>query len=156
LKLGFEVGSKIDSMLTHKYVLPVHKVAQKVEKEKHLMLGICRFSKTDKGYYLCKIAPDHNILTLISPHFASRMSDQRWIIADTNRNIASIYDCEKWYIVSSKISEKIPYSEDEIECRALWKKYFNTIAIAGRRNPKLQRNMMPARYWKNLTEFSRT
>lgn len=153
IKLGFKVGKRIDNMLAHKDVLPVLKASRKVATEKHLMLGLCRFSKTAQGHYLCKITPDHNILTLIAPHFAARMSDKRWIIADTNRDLAAIYDCEKWFILSSHLSDKIPYSTDEIECRKMWKKYFDTIAIAGRRNPKLQRNMMPARYWKNLTEF---
>ena len=154
VKLGFKVGKQIDCMFTHQAVLPVLKASQKVLKEKHLMLGLCRFSKTRKNYYLCRISPDHNILPLISPHFASRMPNQRWIIADTSRNIASVYDCEKWYIISSKLSEKVPYASDEMLCRDLWKKYFYSIAIAGRRNPKLQRNMMPVRYWKNLTELN--
>ena len=33
IKLGFKVGKKIDSMLTHKHVLPVHKASQKVSRE---------------------------------------------------------------------------------------------------------------------------
>lgn len=153
VKLGFEVGYKVDSMLTDKYVLPLHKAASKVSTEMHRMLGLCRFSKTAQNYYLCKITPDHNILTLIAPHFSARMPDRLWIIADTRRALAAIYDWEKWFVVSSHLSKNIPYSEDEKQCRILWKKYFDTIAIAGRRNPKLQKNMMPQRYWKNLTEF---
>ncbi|MCK5128890.1 MAG: TIGR03915 family putative DNA repair protein [Clostridiales bacterium] len=153
IKLGFNVGRRIDNMLTHKDVLPVHKASQKVTTEKHRMLGLCRFSMTERNFYLCEISPDYNILTLIAPHFASRMADQRWVIVDTQRNLNAIYNCEKWYIYPSKVLNKIPYSKDEIQCRALWKKYFDIIAIKGRTNPKLQKNMMPVRYWKNLTEF---
>lgn len=153
LRLGFKVGKKIDFMLTHKFVMPIHKASQKVTTEKHLMLGLCRFSMTERNFFYCEISPDYNILTLISPHFASRMIDQRWIITDVRRNISSIYDCDKWYIYPSKISDKIPYDTNEEQCRILWKKYFDIIAIAGRKNPKLQKNMMPVRYWKNLTEF---
>lgn len=153
IKLGFKVGYKVDNMLTNKYVLPIHKASRKVNMETHRMLGLCRFSKTEQNYYLCKITPDHNILTLIAPHFAAHMPDRLWIIADTSRNLAAIYDCKRWFVVSSHLSKKIPYSADEEQCRILWKKYFDTIAIAGRRNRKLQRNMMPHRYWKNLTEF---
>jgi probable DNA metabolism protein len=153
IKLGFKVGKNVDSMISHNDVLPVLKASRKVAREEHRMLGLCRFSKTAQGYYLCIITPDLTILTLIAPHFAARMSDKLWIIADMGRDLAAVYDCEKWMIISSRLSDKIPYSKDEIECRKMWKKYFNTIAIAGRRNPKLQRNMMPARYWKNLTEF---
>ena len=36
----------------------------------------------------------------------------------------------------------------------LWKTYFKAISIEGKKNPKLQKNMMPKRYWKNLVEKS--
>ena len=39
---------------------------------------------------------------------------------------------------------------DEFE--DLWKNYFVSITIKERANPKLQKRMMPKRYWKNLTE----
>jgi probable DNA metabolism protein len=41
----------------------------------------------------------------------------------------------------------------EKEYQDLWKKYFETIAIKERTNPRCQKNFMPVRYWKNLTEL---
>nr|WP_315988235.1 DUF4130 domain-containing protein [Desulforamulus aquiferis] len=34
----------------------------------------------------------------------------------------------------------------------LWKEYFKSTAIQGRKNPKLQKQFMPTRYWKYLIE----
>ena len=46
-------------------------------------------------------------------------------------------------------------SEEEARYQALWRKFYDTIAVEGRVNPKLRRGMMPMRYWKNMTEFQR-
>jgi probable DNA metabolism protein len=34
----------------------------------------------------------------------------------------------------------------------LWQTFFRTIAIPERKNPRLQKSNMPAKYWKYLTE----
>ena len=44
-------------------------------------------------------------------------------------------------------------AEDEMMYQNLWKKYFDSIAIEQRRNERCQKNMMPVKYWKNLTEM---
>jgi probable DNA metabolism protein len=45
------------------------------------------------------------------------------------------------------------YSDDEFIFQEAWKIYHKHLSIKERYNPKLQRNFMPKRYWKNLTEF---
>jgi hypothetical protein len=35
----------------------------------------------------------------------------------------------------------------------LWRSYYDTIAIRERLNPKKQRQDMPVKYWKYLTEM---
>ena len=35
----------------------------------------------------------------------------------------------------------------------MWKTFFETISIEERRNPRCQRNMLPLRYRKYMTEF---
>jgi probable DNA metabolism protein len=48
-----------------------------------------------------------------------------------------------------------PISSDrEMFYQALWKSYFKNIAIGERKNPRLQRQFIPRRYWKNLVEMS--
>ena len=41
----------------------------------------------------------------------------------------------------------------ELECRALWRKFYNTIAIESRYNPKCRMTHMPKRFWGDMTEF---
>ncbi|HNX60154.1 MAG TPA: DUF4130 domain-containing protein, partial [Spirochaetota bacterium] len=40
----------------------------------------------------------------------------------------------------------------EKEYRAMWRHYYREIAIPERTNPRCQKNFMPVRYWKYLTE----
>ena len=37
--------------------------------------------------------------------------------------------------------------------RHLWKRFYDTIEIKERRNPKLRMSNMPKRYWETMTEF---
>ena len=46
-----------------------------------------------------------------------------------------------------------PAGEREREFRELWRRYFKTIAIEGRLNPKCQSTHMPKRYRHVMTEF---
>ncbi|MBL8968492.1 MAG: TIGR03915 family putative DNA repair protein [Spirochaetaceae bacterium] len=46
-----------------------------------------------------------------------------------------------------------PDSGEADEAAALWKRYFAATENPARRNPRLQRQLMPSRYWKHLTEM---
>ena len=46
-----------------------------------------------------------------------------------------------------------PPDRTEAEYRALWKRFYDTIAIEGRTNPRGRMSHMPKRYWGNMTEF---
>ncbi|EGD48751.1 hypothetical protein Cpap_3175 [Ruminiclostridium papyrosolvens DSM 2782] len=152
IRLGFKIGSRIDSMLGDKTVLDVLIPARKVGMECHRMLGLLRFELLDGGIYYAKIQPDHNIISFISPHFKNRFADQNWIIHDTTRKIASLYNTKKMLLSYMDLSNIPELHADELRFQALWKNYYKHIAIKNRINPKLQKNFMPKRYWKNLTE----
>ena len=40
-----------------------------------------------------------------------------------------------------------------IKFNDLWKSFFNSIGIKERNNYKVQRNFMPKKYWKYITEM---
>lgn len=44
------------------------------------------------------------------------------------------------------------FSRDELDWQKLWNVYFKSIEIRERSNPRLQRQHLPVRYWKYLTE----
>lgn len=152
LKLGWKVGPLLDSYLHEVPVQKVHETAGRVRYEAHRMLGLLRFRQLEGGAYYAPMGPDHNVLSLIAPHFADRLSDQSWMIHDVKRDIAAVYNKQDWVIAVVRQKKALPLHGDELEFQRLWKQYFQSIAIAGRKNPRLQRQHMPSRYWKYLVE----
>lgn len=154
LKLGFKVGSKVDLYMNDDVVLAINKLEWKVKLESHRMLGFVRF-KAIGDFFYSAIEPDNNILSLISGHFAARLFCECFILHDLRREIAFFYNRGE--------SGFAPLLKCESECflkdsrdhfyAELWREFYETISIEGRRNPRQQRNYMPVRYWKHLTEF---
>jgi len=149
IKIGLKTGRRVLSYLQHPDILKVHDMSSRVLKETHLFLGILRFRKLKNGIYYSKIEPDGNIIAFLAEHFAARLSDQPWIIHDAKRGICALYNTIEVVFTDEPIRLKEDF-QDEFE--ALWKRYFDTIAIESRKNLKLQRKFMPKRYWKNLIE----
>jgi probable DNA metabolism protein len=154
IKLGFKLGNKVDLHLHNDIVLNTHKIERKVTSETHYMLGFIRFQEIQPNLYYSPIEPDHNIISLLAPHFSGRLSSENWIIHDVKRELAVVYNLKEWIVTSLK-KDQLPkenYTSDNFY-ELLWKEYFNTVAIKDRINPKLQSRMMPKRYWKHLTEL---
>ncbi len=152
LRLGFRVGPTVDNYLWEDTVLKILEIARKVRFESHRMLGLIRFRELAGGTYYAPIGPDHNIVGLVAPHFAKRLGDQRWMIHDVKRNIAALYNLKEWTIAVIHQKKALPLHGDELEFQRLWKQYFQSVAITGRTNPRLQRQHMPSRYWLYLVE----
>ena len=47
-----------------------------------------------------------------------------------------------------------PARPKEREIRALWRAFYDAIAIEGRRNERCRMSHMPKRYWAHMTEFA--
>jgi len=152
IKIGFKIGSKIDCMLGDPAVLDVLQPARKVKFECHRMLGLLRFELLESNIYYAKIQPDHNIITFISSHFKERFADQNWVIHDTKRSLAALYNTKRMLISYMNLTNIPNLHADELKFQSLWKNYFKHIAIKSRFNPKLQKQFLPKRYWKHLTE----
>jgi len=153
LKFGWKVGPKVDLHMADDRVLTVLKIRRKVECEVHKMMGFVRFRLLEGDIYYAPIAPVHNIVELLAPHFAQRLADQNWVIYDERRNLAAVYNRREW-VMTDTVPDRIPESgEGELLYQKLWKEFFNSIAISSRKNPKLQKRLMPVRYWRYLTEM---
>lgn len=152
LKLGWRVGSSVDNRIADDRVLKVHKISQKVECEKHKLLGFLRFRLVKGDIYYAPIGPVNNIVALLAPHFADRFSDMDWIIHDVKRDLAVVFNKKQWIMVDGVIDKVPDLDENEEVIESLWKEFFNSIAISNRINPKLQKNLMPIRYWPYMTE----
>jgi probable DNA metabolism protein len=152
LRLGWKMGGRVDLHLADDTVRRVDNVNRRLENELHRLLGFVRFRQVEGGIFYSAISPDNNVVELLAPHFAERLSDQNWIIHDVKREIAAMYNMKTW-IISEFSVEDIPRdTAAENEYAKLWKQFFNTIAIKERENPELQKRLMPKRYWKHMTE----
>ncbi|MTI80383.1 MAG: DNA metabolism protein [Firmicutes bacterium] len=154
LQLGFKVGKDIDRYLTDDRVLRIHQISRKVGAERHRLLGLIRFSKLNNGVYYASIEPDYNIVGLVAPHFAKRLSDQNWVIHDLKRGLAALYNQKEWVVSKLDSDKNFILSEEEQEYQNMWQGYFESVSIKERANPRQQRQFMPARYWKHLTEMN--
>ncbi|MDW7675216.1 MAG: TIGR03915 family putative DNA repair protein [Bacillota bacterium] len=152
LQLGFRIGKQVDYMLTDNCVHNIHQLYQKVGKERHRLLGLVRFQELEGGVYYATIEPDHNVVTLLAPHFASRLRGQSWIIHDLKRGLAVLFNKQEWIVTLDQLQSELVRSKEEARFQSLWQTFFENISIKERSNPKLQRQFMPRRYWDNLVE----
>ena len=153
IQLGFKVGHMVDSHLQVDFVRSVHKLAQHVGREAHLLLGFTRFAETSNGVFYAVITPKNDVLVLVANHFCQRLMNQVWIIHDKARNQAAIYDGNSYIITDVPKDATFEYAQGEKETQELWTTFFKVLAIEARKNPKLQRQLLPLYFRRNMTEF---
>lgn len=152
--LGFRLGGCVSMLHGHPVVYDIQSLEKKINVERERMLQFVRFSVMENNILYSRIEPDNDILELIAEHFSDRFKNEPLIIHDTGRSKALVAYRGSWYL--SRFDERdIPdFSEEEKKYRSLWRSYFDSIAIRERTNPRCQRNFMPLRYWKHLTEIN--
>lgn len=152
--LGFKKGSAVSMLHGDPVVFDVQSLEKKISREKERMLQFVRFSVMKNDVLYAKIEPDHDVLELTAHHFCDRYKNDPFIIHDVKRNKALVAFRGEWYITYFEETDIPELSADEKEYRRLWKNYFDNIAIKERINPKCQRNFMPMKYRKHLTEIN--
>jgi probable DNA metabolism protein len=151
-RLLLERGRAADDLLADSRVKKVHDLSAAVGGEAHRFKGFVRFTElADKALY-ARIEPDHNILPLLTGHFRARLGELNWVIHDARRNSAALYFKGK-LLYAPLEAARLREDAKEAEVRELWRHFFKTAAIKERINPKLQRQNVPLKYRKNLTEF---
>lgn len=157
IRLAIEIKGNPDSRRYDPAVHAVHRAIRRVLKEVERFRQFTRFVKAGKntagtGVYVADIAPAYDILPLLIEFFTDRLNDQCFILRDTVRKYSLVWDTENWHLSSLPEINDPPLPEDE-EFEALWRTYFENIAIPWRKNLKLQQHFIPLRYRKNMTEF---
>lgn len=143
----------------------VFRAARRAGAQAHLVTGLVRFAELSDGSWYAPIAPDCDVLPLVADHFATRFADMNFVIHDRRRGTALLHrppkanDDKSWLIVAGFALDHqgtLPLSEGEKAARSGWARYFDAVAIAERRNPKLQKSHMPMKYWRFLPEMHDT
>lgn len=174
-RIAREGKSALDD-LSHPDVCLVEKASIRTGAQAHLVTGLIRFSELADGSWYAVIEPECNVLPLIAGHFAARFPTMCFVIHDSRRKIAMLhqpgspYRLVRGFFADSGSTtdgaagsgsaagdlargDGPPLSAAEILLREAWARYFSSITIAERKNPRLQAGRMPKKYWKNLPEM---
>ena len=149
---GFYYGRALDAYEQLDYVLRVHRLSGQVGREAHLLKGFVRFQKTRDGIFYADITPHCDVLHILAEHFTERLSNERWILHDVQRGTAAVYNTNHFEIMDAPPEAARIAQDDGDGYEALWAAFYDAIEIRERRNPKLQRQMLPLYFRKNMTE----
>ena len=131
---------------------PVARAVQHLNGEAHLLKGFVRFS--DLGGVLGgEIEPKNRVLPILRGHFCARYQNETFFLYDRTHREALCYASGKAVIRPLESFQMAPPDEAEAHYRLLWKRFYDTIAIKERYNPKCRMTNMPKRYWGTMTEF---
>ena len=131
---------------------PVIAAVRHLNGEAHLLKGFTRFS--DLGGVLGgEIEPKNRVLPLLRSHFCARYQGEKFFLYDRTHREALFYAGGQAVIYPLEHFEMAPPDETEAHYRLLWKRFYDTIAIKERYNPKCRMTQMPKRYWNTMTEF---
>lgn len=153
VRLGFEVGPRIDQRLADVRVQAMNTLLRHVDWEAHRYLQFLRFSELEGGVFFAEMEPEHDVLVLVMPHFCDRFGQQPFIIHDRARNLAGVWDMNEWAIISSETMRLPAPTSNEAQYQALWRMFYNTVAIKQRINPKLRQQFLPKKFWRYMTEM---
>ncbi|RRD93156.1 DNA metabolism protein [Clostridiales bacterium COT073_COT-073] len=159
---AFQMGAAVETALSEPAVMRVFNLAKRVSRERHSFLGFVRFEEIKYGqqnYLYAKIEPENDILELMGEHFSDRFYHEKIVIHDIGRKTALIAYQGEWEIRPFAIKDseiRQHHSDKERSLQKLWQGYFDTIAIEERSSQKRQKQFVPLKYRKNLTEFQAT
>jgi probable DNA metabolism protein len=157
----FDRKENVANDLSVDEVLKFTQLERKVLREVQRLYMFLRFEQAADGTWFAPVAPKYDILPMTLNHFKSRFADQAWLIYDTGRKYGFFYN--KKLVEEVSVEQPVfdlktgnlpaeAQSAVEQQWQDLWRSYFKNIAIKERTNPRLQKQFMPVRFWKYLTE----
>jgi probable DNA metabolism protein len=154
---GFAFGAKVEDNLSDPYVQIIFELNRYVGNDAHLYTGFVRFIELNNGILFAKIEPKNNVLEIITPHFADRLTQENFMILDVKRKIATVHKGNAGWILTTISDEELAtllsVTEKKEKYEKLWKTFFESIAIKERENKTCQRNHVALHYRKYMTEF---
>ena len=152
VRRGMREGDRVRLDLSDPVMARVNLALAKMWTEWDHLKGFVRFSDLD-GVLAGEIEPKNRVLPLLAPHFAARYSGERLALYDRTHHEIFLSDRGRWKLLPGADFRMGPAGAEEKAFRAMWRKYYQTIAIEGRVNPKCQSTHLPKRYRHVMTEF---
>jgi probable DNA metabolism protein len=139
-------------------VRAVLEAAYKVKREIDRLMGLLRFNPDGRGVYIAYCAPDHRVLPGLAEYFVRRFGAAPWAVIDEKRGLVLSCNGSEEPRMEPLPSAGQPVkqakqTEQPDQWEALWRQYHKIINNEDRKNPDLQRQFMPKRYWKYLSEM---
>ena len=153
IRLGFQEGARVTTMLSHPVVAEAAEALKHLRKEAHNYKGFLRFS-VHGPVLVGVIEPKNFVLPLLAPHFAARYRNEAFLIWDKTHAAACSYAKGESRIGRLEGLSLPPPDAAEKTARELFRRYFKTIAIEARENPRCQMSHLPLRYRGQMTEFA--
>lgn len=159
IDLGLRSGPGVERRLTDEQVLQVGKAVRHLQRECELLTGFVRFSDY-QGLLVAEIAPKNQVLPILRIHFCDRLAGEPFLIHDKTHGQLLLHKPGpedkgrgSWAIMDAQDFTVPAPGEEERRYRDLWRRFYDTLAIEGRYNPKCRQTHMPKRYWPEMTEF---
>lgn len=152
IRLILKNRAPVRDQLSHPMVIEAMDERDKVTLEAHRFKGFLRFMEGDHGIMYAPFSPDNDILELILPHFLRRLTTQPFIIHDTLRHKAALWNGKECAIAQTDDRISVRFSPDEENFQHLWQEYYRAVNIAQRPHEKQMKGYMPVRYWKFMPE----
>lgn len=151
IREGYRLGAGIMNDLTRDTVHVLNKAVRHLENEAHQLIQFVRFSQYGTAL-VSIIHPKNTVLPLMAEHFCARYPNETFAIYDEPHHmLLSYHPYEAEFLHVDSFTPPKADGEEELY-RALWRQFFETIAVEGRINPRCQMTHMPKRYWRDMTE----
>ncbi len=154
LRLGYQYGPRVMQFAGNETVQMLQKAVQHLLSEAHLLKGFIRFS-VQKAVLVTTIGPKNCVLPFLAKHFSARLPEEHWLIYDEVHHMALAYRPYESAILPMDGFQAAPPDAEEAKFRALWCQFYDTIEIKPRHNERCRMTLLPKRYWKYMTEFTR-
>lgn len=159
IDLGLRDGPGLERRLDNDQVLQVGKAVRHLQRECELLTGFVRFADCG-GVLAAAISPKNQVLPILRVHFCDRLAEERFLIVDKTHSQLLLHQPGpedrgrgRWAIVEAGDFTIPSPGAEEGAWQDLWRRFYDTLAIPDRYNPKCRQSHMPKRYWGNMTEF---
>ena len=131
----------------------LYEMGNAVSRCLHAKKGFLRMNVSPGGVLYAKTTLEHHVLDLLAAHFHRRFPGYHIAIESGGRTMTAspsgvfaVHDCSVMDAVKLLDGGAQPSREEAGRARRLWEEYYDSQDISSRRNLRLMRKMMPARY----------